>query len=86
MAETIIEDDKDNMFPLLNTKQLRALYGAVIRKYAENDNFFTFDIDHEAYGLAKKMRQEITRRIGDGWLTVYHQARRTDAYGSRLPF
>lgn len=75
----ILEEEKDNMFPLLNTLQLRALYGAVVRKYAEKDNIHTFDVDDEAYGLARRMRQELTRRVGDGWLVKYYPARRTDA-------
>lgn len=75
----IVEEDRDNMFPLLNTYQLKALYVQVMRKYAEGENFYTFDPDIPAFGLGRKMRQEITRRIGDGWLVKYHEARRTDA-------
>lgn len=79
MAERIIGEDKDNMFPLLNDVQLRALYGQVIRTYAKGDNFHTFNVEDEAYGLGRKMRQELTRRNGDGWLTRYFESRRTVA-------
>ena len=80
LAETIIiEEDKDNQFPLLNNLQLRALYGMVIRKYASAENVHTFDVDDEAYRLGRRMRQELTRRSGDGWLTRYFPARRADA-------
>lgn len=80
LAETIIvEEDRENQFPLLNTVQLRALYGMVIRKYAQGENFHTFDVDETAYGLGRRMRQEITRRIGDDWLARYYESRRVDA-------
>lgn len=65
---------KGPTFDVFSDVQLRSLYGAVLRKYAEGRDFIDFSIDEQEYELAKKMRQELVRRVGDTWLTVWHRA------------
>lgn len=71
-----VEHDPDNAFPVLNTLQLRGLYGAVIRNIVSVQDFPAYDPhkDPVLWSVALKMQKEITRRVGDAWLTKWHSA------------
>lgn len=59
---------------VFSNAQLLALYGKVLRVYAKNSNVMDWDPDSDEYTLARRMRQEIVRRVGDYWLTKWHQS------------
>lgn len=61
-------------FDIFNDVQLRALYGQVMRVFAAKSTFIDFDPDADEYELSRKLRQELVRRRGDGWLTRWHRA------------
>lgn len=70
------ENDPANAFPVLTTLQLRGLYGAVIRNIVSVQNFADYNPHNDSvmWNVASKMREEITRRAGDTWLTKWHSA------------
>lgn len=59
---------------IFSDSQLMALYGKVVRTYAKHISAIDWDIDDNEFALARRMRQELVRRVGDAWLTKWHQA------------